>query len=126
MDYIHNFIAIQKCLSKQVYAEFRTEGEMGGVFILPMILAVFVENSFKHGAFNDPDHPVQILLSVKLDTLFFRAGNNKTKQTAIATTGIGLANVQQLLSIFYSGKHTLKIDETNTTYSTELTLKITS
>ncbi len=124
--YIENFIAIQKCISSGVFVKLDVEGETTNYLILPMMLAVFVENSFKHGVFSDPEKPICILLIVKNDSLFFSVKNNKTRKTTIASTGIGLANIKQLLSLFYCNKHSLIIEETDSTYSSELILNTIS
>jgi sensor histidine kinase YesM len=88
-----------------------------------MLLSVFIENAFKHGVLNEIDTPITIFICVKHETIFFNISNKKAIKKNIETTGIGLVNTKQILNLFYKDKHTLTINETETMYFVELTLK---
>lgn len=123
VDYINHFISVQKCLSNEVFAELKVQGETNQFTILPKILGIFIENSFKHGTFNDPGNPINISLSIKNNELLFCIKNIKTSKIPISNSGIGLKNVKQLLALFYPGSlHQLIINETELDYTTQLTL----
>lgn len=123
IEYIGNFIAIQKCITANVYVKFNVEGDVKKYFVLPMLLSVFIENAFKHGVLNEINKPITIFISVKNDTILFSVTNEKAIENNIETTGIGLINARQILNLLYKNEHVLTIKETETTYVVELTLK---
>jgi two-component system LytT family sensor kinase len=126
VEYIENFIEVQKCLTNTIFVEFRHEGDIEKYQILPMLLGVFVENSFKHGVINDPLNPIIVFLSVNNNEIFFKIKNNNAINTKTVSTGIGIQNAERILNLFYRNNHSLTIDKTDTSYSCELNLKINS
>lgn len=124
IEYINNFIEIQKCLTTKIFVEFQYEGNVNNCSILPMLLAIFVENSFKHGILNDSENPIKIFLSVKGNDALFNIKNECTNNKKTISTGIGLQNAKKILELFYKNKHFLSIKKTNTTYYCELNLKL--
>lgn len=123
VQYIEHFIRIQKCLTTKIFVEFEYRGNIDNCYILPMLLAIFVENSFKHGISSDADNPITILLLVEEDEIKFKIKNNRTNRKIFISTGIGLQNARKILNLFYDKKHSLKIEQTDNTYSCELNLK---
>lgn len=122
VDYIKNFITIQKCITNSVFVDFQVNDNLPAYKIFPMLLAVFIENAFKHGEFNDPNHPIIITLQAKQNNLLFTIKNRKTNRKIIASTGTGIFHVKELLEQFYPGKYLLQIDETEKNYFTSLNL----
>jgi two-component system LytT family sensor kinase len=124
VEYIENFIEIQKCLTNTIFVEFEYKGAMDKYYILPMLLGIFVENSFKHGVLNDPENPIVILLFAVENEVSFKIKNKRVNNKKIISTGIGLQNAKKILGLFYKNSHSLIIDKSDTTYSCELNLKI--
>ena len=124
IDYMHNFIEIQKCISNNVCIEFRQYGKVDGYTILPMILAFFLENAFKHGVTNSPQFPIKILVNIENEILFFTIENNKTDTHLSAPIGSSLKNMERILGLFYRDNFTLTISETSSTYFVKLKLSL--
>lgn len=124
INYISDFIELQKLLSDKVYAEFEVEGKIAGQKILPRILINFVENAFKHGLVNDSEKPVKIKLRLLDNELEFSVKNYISHQKNVMNTGVGQDNIQQVLELYYKDKYTLDIEQTDTFYTCFLTLGI--
>jgi two-component system LytT family sensor kinase len=120
VEYIENFITVQKALSKFVYVKTYYEGEFHNYFVLPLLFAIFVENSFKHGVFNDNQNPIIISLSANNGIVVFKVKNKKSNRKVLLSTGIGITNTKKILEIFYENSHVIDIHETETVYSCEI------
>ncbi|RAJ11064.1 histidine kinase [Chitinophaga skermanii] len=90
--------------------------------IVPLILITLVENAFKHGDLLNPNEPLVIQVDVDDSKLRFYICNKKKKGTKELSTGIGLKNVRHRLQLMYEKKHTLKVQEDDNFYITELTV----
>ena len=122
IEYIKCFIDIQKCITSDLNIEFNYETDANDYYILPMILAIFVENAFKHGTF-DYQKPISLLLYAKDGKIRFQVKNYKIECKTIGSSGIGLESVKQLLGIFYYNKHSLSIENEDEIYCSHLTLE---
>jgi two-component system LytT family sensor kinase len=124
IEYIENFIEVQKCVTSEVFVILKQEGAVDNFQILQGVLSVFVENAFKHGVFSEQKAPIEILISVKEETLKFHIKNKKSNSSTYLSTGIGLQNIKQVLNLFYKDLHSLIITNTELNYISELTLKM--
>lgn len=124
INYIENFIAIQKCITNKPNIQLSVEGEFKNFVITPMILSVFVENAIKHGVINNLTHPILVSIKIVNDKLFFSTENLKKNEKIITTVGIGIENTKQILNIFYKDNHSLIINESNSIFHLELILNI--
>jgi len=120
--YINDFISLQKILSSKVYIDFHYKGNLSNKQILPRILITYVENAFKHGLTNDPQHPITINLIVDKNTLLFTVINKINLNKAILSSHTGLQNVHQLLELYYPNNYTLKAHESEGFFVVELKL----
>lgn len=127
IDYMQNFIELEKMrIGRAVPITFDTHGPLSSIFIVPLILNTFVENSFKHGL-NNPDSDGFIRIRIHADParLTFTAENSKSgNPDRKEKSGIGLQNVRRRLELSYPGKHTLHITEDEHTYKVHLTLDL--
>jgi two-component system LytT family sensor kinase len=124
IEYIENFIKLQKLLSTDVMVNLSVKGD-GTIYILPRILIAFVENAFKHGDLHSTDHPISIELNTTEEYLHFTVTNKKNKHKIIEPSGIGNFNMKQQLELLYKNKYTLTISDEDTLYSTHLKLQLT-
>jgi len=93
--------------------------------IAPLILIPFVENAFKHGAGESRfDTHLKINLQLSEGQLWFQVENPRENEAV--KNGIGLSNVKRQLELIYPDRHTLSIVPTNTTFSIELLLQLSS
>lgn len=98
--------------------------------IAPLLLVNYVENAFKHLR-NDSNktNSINIFVDKAEDTFIFEIENDKnirenTKENRGQDNGIGLLNVKRRLELIYPNRHTIKIDNNNTTYKVKLTIKL--
>lgn len=125
IEYIENFVAVQKCITNEVYIELACEGDVNNYYILPGILSTVVENSFKHGVFSQKDNPIKIHLSISNHILTFVVKNKKTNRKPLLETGIGLIEMEEVIKLFYPGKHHFKVEQNDYDYSSQLNLELT-
>lgn len=126
IDYIRNYIELQKL---RVYdnctIDFRVEGVTFDKKIAPMLLIPFVENAFKHGISHAEASPIEFLLEIKGQNLYFRTKNalfsNKAKDK---TGGIGIQNVKRRLELIYPKNYSLTINEQKGVYFIELEIRL--
>ncbi len=123
IQYLQNYIDLQKIrLGEKANIDFKFEGNITTQKIAPLLLIAFIENAFKHGVANDPESPIQLLLSVKNNQLLFYVHNRKHKANTDSVGGIGLNNVKRRLDLLYPGLYNLDIHNEKDTYTCELSL----
>jgi sensor histidine kinase YesM len=126
---LKNYIEIEKVrysgkfTLKAIFPE-----QTGGLKIAPLLLLPFVENAFKHGVSHSTGVAfVNIKIKIVGTNFFFKFKNSKNPaMTANAehNKGVGLKNVRKRLHLIYPEKHLLKINETEETFSVNLTLQL--
>ena len=128
LENLKNYIEIEKIrYSEKLQLEANFPSTTNQLKIAPLILLPFLENAFKHGVSNNPGN-ASIHLSIKLieQSLFFKIENSKNSLKVVNeySKGIGLQNVKKRLELIYPGKHILKINEKEATFSVTLTLDL--
>lgn len=127
IDYIKNFIALQKLRYKESdFVKFDIIGETSKLFIPPMIFLPFIENAFKHGSISSLN-AIEILLNVAENQIAFRCKNrikklNDTEKNQVG--GLGIKNIKRRLELLFPSKHKLKIFEENNVYIVELNIQL--
>jgi hypothetical protein len=124
IEHIQQFISVQRCLTSKIFIEVDINGDLSRYTILSRILSIFVENTFRHGIFNEKENPIVIKLTIKNDDLTFFVKNKKSNNTILQTEGLGLRNLKQLLDLFYQKNYHLEIDQNDSFYSSTLNLKL--
>ncbi len=131
IDYLKNYILLQKLrvsASSIIIIETQIEDYTGQLMIAPMLLIPFVENAFKHGiSLLYPSH-IKVTLQTDAGTLYFdvhnsihiRSENDPEKDSS----GIGLENVKQRLTLLYPNRHDLIIRENAKEFFIHLTLQL--
>jgi LytS/YehU family sensor histidine kinase len=125
IGYIRNFIEVQKLLSSNVHVGMLVKGDTEGKFMLPRLLITLVENAFFHGQVNNPEQPITISLNAETDTLGFTVTNAIGRKTAAGNKGIGLENLQDILDLFYPGKHELTLNREAKRFTARLQIDLT-
>lgn len=126
VEYLSKFIFLKKQLTKGIFVDFDTKGDLHQKQILPRILITFVENAFKHGETHSEENPIHIVLETTINEIMFKVSNKKnTSKNKPISTGIGQLNVKNQLELFYKDKYVLAINENNTEfYSTTLKINL--
>lgn len=130
LGYLEDFIRLQELqMENRGAVNYRVLGDPNGKRIAPMILIVFVENSFKHSMANQPENIlIEIEANIQEDGLRFSCTNTFEESifpedsSRPRAKGIGLVNVQKRLSLQYKGKHHLEITRDSGIYRVDLHL----
>ncbi|MBD8082347.1 sensor histidine kinase [Chryseobacterium caseinilyticum] len=127
IDYIKDYIAL-KLLRTDSSLDFSyTEiGDLKDLKIAPFILINFVENAFKYGFNAEENSKIELKIIVQESILNFTVFNNivTANITGEDSLKVGLKNTFDQLNQVYSGKHSIRIDETETTYKVDLTINL--
>lgn len=124
INYLKNVIDLFQIGQKGLaHIDFEVEGQVDKQQIAPLILINFVENAFKHGVIDKPNHPVQIKIKISVNEMSFKINNKKNEDYKDKTVGIGLANVKRRLELIYPDQHWLEINDETDTFTVELKIK---
>jgi hypothetical protein len=98
--------------------------------IVPMLLIIFIENSFKHAKGTKTEKMIiDFRLKVDGDSIFFTSKNSydkgkSEKNILTINSGFGLDSAARRLGLIYPDEHVLKIKNDESYYYVELKLKI--
>lgn len=125
IEQVENLIRINQFrFNNKLSIEFTTDGKFDDVCIIPLLLVPIVENIFKYGELIDPNDPATIRIMLKENTLYLFTHNKKRKVAYFPSSGIGLKNVETRLTTYYPDSFLLQINDTDSTYSIELSIKL--
>lgn len=124
---INDYVELEKLrYGDKLTYDFIIEGETDNIYIPPLLLFPFIENSFKHGVSNTVNKSyIKASLKLLKTELDFIIENNKPEHEIIVKKqeGIGLANVLKRLELLYDGKYIYEQSETENTFLIKLKLK---
>ncbi|QHL89140.1 hypothetical protein GU926_17565 [Nibribacter ruber] len=126
VEHLHNVIKINQLrFSHRLQIDFKIEGELDSLRIIPLVLITLVENAFKHGEMNDAQHPIQIGLEVQDNgEIKFSVANKKRKGPKETSHGIGLDNTRKRLAAAYPNAHQVQVQEDEEFYAITLTVQL--
>lgn len=128
VEYLANFVQLQELqVEDRGTVDFLIKGDTTGKYIAPLLLVVFVENSFKHSTSSmTKDISIKIEVEIIGDVLKFHCANtfSGNGNTENLSKGIGLANVQTRLDLLYPNAHTLNIRTEENRYLVDLELQL--
>jgi two-component system, LytTR family, sensor kinase len=123
-----HYIELQKMrLTDKTKIEFVINGDPLGREIAPLLLLPFVENAFKYGVSTRECSPINILLDIKGESLFFSVSNHKHFNTALRmadNTGIGINNTRRRLDLLYPGRYELIINDKTNEFTVHLNIPV--
>ncbi len=126
ITYLQNYLDLEKLrFGQRLSVPFEIEGKIDDVNIPPMILILFVENSFKHGIKNNI-HKIVIEISLIVEETFLLfsiknpIGENISKENA----GIGLKNARRRLDLLYGSRYQLDITDENNEFVVSLKMPV--
>ena len=123
IEHVRNVIKINQLrFSNNLNVNFEVNGVLNGAQIIPFVLITIVENAFKHGDLQRPEHPIEIKLTVDHDHLYFYCRNKKKSGPKEISTGLGLDNIRNRLDFAYGSNYKLQIKDEADFYTTELTI----
>ncbi len=120
------------CLEKVRYGnrldiQMHINGNCENCMVVPLLMIPFVENCFKHGAsMMRGEQWMHLIIDINENDLDLNLSNSKPPRSkqSVNKKGIGLNNVQKRLSLLYPGRHQLKINSTENTFSVYLKLAL--
>jgi two-component system LytT family sensor kinase len=105
------------------YVEFTKSGLFLLFAIPPLILLSLVENAFKYGIIDNPEHPIKINLTADKDSLNFKCKNLKRLDFKDKeTTSVGLENIQRRLKLTFEDDYKLLVNEDEYYYEVDLNI----
>ncbi len=128
INQVENVIQIHQLrFEKKLQIAFSKEGNYEHKQIAPMILLTLVENLIKYGDLNNNQHPAKIDCSIndKEKKVFFTTSNKKAYSTELISTGLGLKNVRERLSLIWGDNFTLEKEESENYYTVKLCMPYT-
>ena len=128
VNYLNDFIQLQQIrYHKPVNITFNHEIVEPDLMISPLLLLILVENAYKHGVEKLTDEAfILIKLEAKDQCMIFEIENNFDESEQSSTTGIGLQNLKQRLTLIYPDSHQLDIESENGVYSVRLEIQLKS
>lgn len=130
IEFLKDFIEIEKVRWKNnLEVKCSWDVENDNTTLSPLLLITFVENAFKHVSRSKTEKGyVRIDLKQRNGKLTLFVENSKYADTPPIekkeASGIGLENIKKRLEILYPNRYDLHISETDTTYSTSLSIKL--
>ena len=124
IEYLESYIALFKMrFEPAFYVEFSQQG-ISDQRVASLLLIPFVENAFKHGVVDDPEHPVRISIKVIGKHLECEVTNLISTAQKDHSSGIGLVNIHRRLDLIYPDQHELTIEQDERAYHTRLIIEL--
>jgi len=121
IEHVRNVIKINQLrYSNKLNVNFEVTGAVDGAMIIPFVLITLVENAFKHGDLQKPEHPIVIKLNVDGNKIAFYCTNKKKTGPKELSTGVGLENIRKRLDLAYGDKYKFAVKDEAEFYTTEL------
>lgn len=124
VDYIRDYIYLQQLrFEEQVTVQFTYPEKLMNVYLAPMLLIPFVENSFKYGVSTQFKTTISIRILIKGESFIFEIENQKVERPeTVPSSGVGLKNVRKRLNLVYPGRHELTIVEDKDRFKVKLVI----
>lgn len=124
ISHVEHYLTIQSArLAKGLHLDWKVKGNLTSHTVLPMTLMTFVENAFKHGHLKDSSDPLRVYLVARSDHFVFEVHNRTAqRRTLEPTTGVGVENTRQRLTLHYGERHRLRIDAPPDQHHVHLTI----
>ena len=128
IGFLKNYVGIESMrYNSKITVNFDVQGIEDNDMIEPLLLLPFIENVFKHGVSNEINSGFAEIIIVQSEgQLILQTRNSKpsVRDTDPITIGTGLKNVVERLSLLYTSKHSLVINDEEKNYEAILTIKL--
>lgn len=109
IDYIQNYIEIEKLRFENVEVTINIESNIDEVKVPPLLFISLLENAFKHGGLNNDKLKIKINCKSVDDSLHFEIINNFVlSQSFKNPKGIGLTNTKKRLKLIFKNNYSLE------------------
>ncbi|MES2110196.1 MAG: histidine kinase [Bacteroidota bacterium] len=130
VDYISSYVELERIrLSDKTDIRLDITGDYTELYIAPLLLIIFVENSFKHfSAAKSSPAFVRITFKIEGNGLQLRVKNSIDPDYAPVQNkskgGLGLGNVKQRLDLIYPGQYNLTTNKENDYFEINLQIDL--
>jgi two-component system LytT family sensor kinase len=108
IDYIQNYIEIEKLRFENVEVAINLESNIDTVKIPPLLFISLIENAFKHGGINNENLKIKINFRSVNSNLEFEIINNFVISPPLTSKkGIGLSNTKKRLKLIYKSNFSI-------------------
>lgn len=104
--------------------EFQATAEVKDLYLIPLVLLTLVENVFKHGELLDEGNPASVLLWTENECLHISTHNGVAASSFMKKSGHGLANTANRLHFAYGNAASLKSEQVNGNFQTEVSVPV--
>ncbi len=109
IDYIQNYIEIEKLRFENVEVTINIESNIDEVKVPPLLFISMLENAFKHGGFNNKKLKIKLNCKIIDNSLHFEIINNFVLSQSVKNQkGIGLTNTKKRLKLIFKKDFVLK------------------
>lgn len=126
LQLLHDYINLEKVrYDDRLDLHVSFPSNVVNIYIAPLLLISFVENSFKHGSSKVIMNPwINLKIELHNEKLVMKLMNGKLASSSLHATrkGTGIENVQKRLELLYPGKHSLQIDNSEDVFVVNLEL----
>jgi sensor histidine kinase YesM len=124
INFLQSYIELEKLrYEKDTVIEIKTEGNVNGQTIIPLLLIQFVENAFKHGMKEKSNLSwMKVRMNIVDKELLFEV-ENSYYDTA-PSHGIGINSVRHILNLQYEGRHDIQMRHEDNSFSVTLKLNL--
>ncbi len=124
--FLENYVDLEKLrLEGDPDLKLEIEGSAGSHQVAPMLLAPFVENSFKHGDLGLHEGTfLHARLVIEPNSWQFTVINTHSGESSPERSGLGLNNVRRRLELLHPGSHKLDIKDDGSRF--EVVLEVQS
>lgn len=123
--FLNDYLNLEKIRRDNFQFTLEQEGDVGAIWIQPLLFIPFVENAVKHSF--DSENPSFVHLSFQVNDkeLNFRCENSKPAAVIKSKVGgIGLVNIRRRLGLLYPERYKLEQSEDDNQYSVKLSLML--
>ena len=129
IDFMNNYIDLMKLrLSPKIELLVDFPEEFSDFTISPLLFVPFIENAFKHGVSHRERSFIHIRMTIENEQINFVSENSIGKSSQpgdMQHSGIGLENVKKRLNLLFPEKHKLTIENNETVFRVNLSIKTT-
>ncbi len=110
IDYIQNYIEIEKLRFKNVEVAVNLESDIDDIKVPPLLFITLIENAFKHGGVNNDNLRIKINCKIINGSILkFEVLNNFVLlQKSKPNKGIGLSNTKKRLKLIFDTNYKLE------------------
>ena len=125
LKFISSYIDLEKLrYDKEETIQLKIDVNSEGYEISPLLLIQFIENAFKHGM-EQAKAGSFLNMEIKLaDGWLYYTSENSINNREYSKGGVGLENVRKRLEMLYEGRHSLDINQTESTYQVKLAIHL--